>query len=788
MAQTVVPRPFEPLWEARYSALAENAREHDVSFDSRWHYVGKNIPRHDAFYKVLGKAGYAANISLPGMLQGKFLRSPHAYAKIKHIDVSKARALDGVAYVLTAHEIAEERLYVGSLIADTPILAKTVVRHVGEPVVAVAAETMEKAQSAIDLIDVEYEVLSPVVEPREALAEGAPLLHPGGNTIVKLKLGTGDVDEALATADAIVEGTYVNHPIEHCHLEPQAGVSFIDENGVLTLLVCTQYPHFHHRQLARITGLPFEKVRVIPTTIGGAFGGKNDVTIECASCLMTLATGRPVKMVLDREEVFTATIKRHAMEIRHRLAARSDGRLTGVDVDLLCDGGAYASYSMIVAGRCAVHAALPYEIDNVKAQVTTAFTNNVPSGAMRSFGVVKLAFALETQINKMANQLGISPIAIRRINAVRNGSKTVTGQILQDAAFIQTLDAIEPIYERRRREIAAEKMSGPIRRGLGVASLGYGIGYSGIRNPSRARIEVDAAGKVHVFCGTPDIGTGSDTVMAQIAAEAISVNMARVAVTTGDSTYTDDSGPTSASRTTFFSGNAVRAAGEEFRRQFIAAAAARFYVAPESIRFEDDHLIIENRVIPFGEACGQIGEKLFDIKAHGICDPNCELDLKTFQGNTYPTYTYATHLAEVAVDIETGKVSVPRYWAAHDAGRIMNPVAAEGQIEGGVVMGIGMALWEKIVRSGGYIENPSYRDYLLVGTKDAPADIKVMFVENNDTAGPFGAKGVAEASIVPVPAAVAAAINNAVGVMPRELPMTAESIVRLLTASDKVNC
>ena len=769
-------------WQDAYRALVQA-----FDGDGARRYVGRSVPRNDVLYKVRGKAKYAANVSMPGMLHGRFVRSTHPYARIKRVDVSKAAALPGVRCVLTAADIPDERLKVGSLVKDTPILAKDIVRHVGEPVVAIAADTLEIAHAAAELVEIDYEPLEPVLTPEEALKEGAPRLHPDGNLIANLSNAVGDVEAAFAKADVVLEGTYTNEPIEHCYLEPQGGISFIDPDGVLTLLVCTQYPHFHHKQLGDVTGLPLDKIRVIQTVVGGAFGGKIDVTIECASCLMTLKTRLPVKMLLDSEEVFSSTTKRHAMKIRHRLGAMKDGRIVALDMDILADGGAYSSYSLIVAGRCIVHAALPYDIPNVRAHIRTTFTNNVTAGAMRSFGIVKLAFATESQVNKLADKLGMSPIEIRRINAVETGTKTVTGQILHAVGFKKTLDAIEPIYEERKKALAAEPKKPGIRRGLGLASLGYGIGYSGVRNPSTARIELTQDGIVIANCGTPDIGPGSDTALAQIVGEEAGINIGRIRVVSGDSTKTDDSGPTSASRTTYFSGNAAMLAGRDFKRQFSELLASKLGVPAENVRIDNDRVIVKNEPMRFEDACAKLGSDVEKIKAYGVFNPDSELDFVTFKGDPYPTYTYATQLAEIEVDTDTGKIEVPRFWAAHDAGRIVNPMGAEGQIEGGVVMGLGMALWEKICRSGGFIQNPGMRDYLLPGTKDVPAEITTIFVDNLDDTGPFGAKGVAEASLIPVPAAVAAALYDATGVRLSSMPMEAETVMKELAKTKDKN-
>ncbi|MEC7489901.1 MAG: xanthine dehydrogenase family protein molybdopterin-binding subunit [Pseudomonadota bacterium] len=769
-------------WQEMYRDLVEEPHQ-----PGGLRYVGRSIPRNDVVYKILGKAKYLANVNLPDMLHGCFVRSTQPHARILSVNIEAASRVPGVRCIITAEDIPEDRLYIGSLVKDTPVFARDVVRHVGEPIASIAADTLDIARRAATLVKIDYEPLVPVLSPDEALKTGAPLLHPEGNLIADLSNSVGNTETAFEKADMVVEDTYTTEPVEHSYLEAQGGLSFIDSDGVLTLLDSTQYPHYHHKQIAEVTGLPLDRVRVIQTVVGGAFGGKIDNTIECAICLMTLKTGLPVKIQLENEEVFSTTTKRHAMTIRHRLAANSDGRITALDMDILADGGAYSSYSLIVAGRCIVHAALPYDVPNVRARIRTTFTNNITAGAMRSFGIVKLAFATESQIDKLAHGLGISPIEIRRRNAMETGRKTVTGQKLENVGLIKTLDAIEPIYEERCRAIASAPVKDGLRRGVGVASLGYGIGYSGVGNPSTARIEVTVDGLIIANCGTPDIGPGSDTVLAQIVAESASISMGRIRVVSGDSTKTDDSGPTSASRTTYFSGNAAALAGQDFKEQFTAQVAAKLGYPHSIVRLHDDHIIINNEAMTFVDACAEIGEDISKIKAYGVFDPDTVLDFDTFKGDPYPAYTYATQMAEIEIDTETGQVNVPRYWAAHDAGRIVNPMGAEGQIEGGVVMGLGMALWEKIVCKGGFIQNPSLREYQLPGTKDVPEEITTIFVDSYDKSGPYGAKGVAEASLIPVPAAVAAGINNAIGVRMNRLPMDAEALVDALDQHNSGN-
>ena len=782
-------------WQNEYYRIVSEAAERTPgdegeAFDGDGPWVGMRLPRNDALYKVRGRARYAANLSPEGMLHCRFVRSEHPHARILNVDVSKARAAPGVCAVLTATDIAPERLLIGTLTEDTPVLAGDRVRFAGEPIVAVAAESAAEADAACLLVDVRYEPLETVLTPEAALAPAAVRLDPEGNVIGDLHHQAGDVEAGLAEADIVLENTFTTEPVDHCFLEPPAGLAFVDPEGVLTVLVCTQYPHYHHRQVARVTGLPMERVRVVQTVVGGAFGGKMDNTVECVIALLALRTGRPVRMIYTREEVFTTTTKRHAMTIRQRLGATRDGRLVALDTEYLADGGAYRSYSLIVGGRCVIHTGMPYRIPNVRAHYVVTFTNHPPSGAMRSFGVVKVAFAIESQLNELADRLGMSPIEIRRINGMVDGERTPLGQTLWDIGCHQTLDAIEPIYEERKRVLAArdDNDSGDgdgRKRGLGIACLGYGIGYSGVRNPSTARMRVDADGVVTAFCGTPDIGTGSDVSLAQIAAQTAGIDVRRVRVVSGDSTKTDDSGPTSASRTTYFSGNAAFICGQDFKDQFESAVARRLGVAREQVRLENDRILAGNERMSFEDACRSIASEVGDICGYGKFDPDISVSILTFKGNPYPSYTYATHLAEVAVDEELGEVEVVKYWTAHEAGTVVNPTGAEGQIEGGVAMGIGQALWEKMVREDGITMNPHYRDYLLPGAKDVPYDIECIFVDNRDRTGPYGAKGVAEVSMIPVPAAVASAVTDAVGVRPDHLPMESEYLLRLMEAHRK---
>ncbi len=782
------PADEQAHWQEVYNRLVDQALSEahggppDVS-QRETRYVGVPTPRNDAIYKVRGRAEYVGNLLPEGVLHGRFVRSVHARARILRVDVSAARSAPGVVDVLTADDLDPARSLVGTLQHDTPVLAKEEVRYVGEQIVAIAAETVEQAEAACDLVEVDYEPLTPVLTFEDAFAPDAPHVDAAGNSICDYNIGRGDIEAGFAEADVVVEGTFKTEPIDHCFMEAQAGIAFVDDDDVLTLLCCTQYPHYHQEELSRLTGLPMEKVRVIQTITGGGFGGKLDATVECAASLMALRSKRPVKMTLSREEVFVATTKRHKSEIHQKLGATKDGKITACDVRILADGGAYRSYSEIVAGRMMVHVGMPYWVPNLRVHLTTAFTNHAPSGAMRSFGVVKVAFANESLMNELATRLGMSPIEIRRINGFADGSETNTGQLLQDVGLHKTFDAIEPIYEARKQELAKEADQGR-KVGLGIASLAYGIGYTGYPNPAVFTMTAAPDGSLTAHVGTPDFGTGSDTVFAQIIAETTGLSLSRIQIRSGDSNTSQDAGPTSASRLTYFCGNAAHFSGQDFKRKFEAAFARKVGSSTDDVELRDDGVRHRNEHIGFDEACGLLGDELAEIEGYGKFDPEAGVNLETFRGNPYPTYTYATHLVEAEIDDELGAVHVRRYWAAHDVGRVVNPPAAEGQVEGGVAMGLGMALWERVAREDGQTLNPNYRDYLLAGTRDIPPKIEAMFVTNEDRTGPFGAKGFAESTLIPAPPALGAAIYDAIGVRPRQLPMDSEYIHALIRARE----
>ena len=437
-------------WKREYRRIVEGVRGGlpGVEAGAETDTVGQPIPRNDVLYKVRGKARYAANIEMEGMLHACFVRSEHPHAKILSVDSSKAEKAPGVRAVITAGDTGDE--LIGTLVTDTPVLAKDRVRYVGEAIAAIAADTPALAAEAARLVEVEYELLPAILTLEEALADGAIEIDPEGNVLIALHNERGDIEAGLREADVLLENSYSMAQIDHCFLEPPSGLAFVDPDDVLTVMVCTQYPHYHHKQIARVLGRPMERVRVVQTVVGGGFGGKMDNTVEIAIALLALKTERPVRMIYTREEVFTTTTKRHPMKVKQKLGATKDGKFTALDVEYLLDGGAYRSYSITVSGtlrdprRHAVHNPQHARRSHYRVHQPRAVRRDAQLSAS-----VKTAFALECQITEMADRLGLSPIEIRRRNGFVDGDTTATGQTLHDVGLLKTLDAVEPIYEER---------------------------------------------------------------------------------------------------------------------------------------------------------------------------------------------------------------------------------------------------------------------------------------------------------------------------------------------------
>jgi CO/xanthine dehydrogenase Mo-binding subunit len=742
--------------------------------------VGIEIPKVDVLEKALGEAEFGADLPSKEPLYLKVTRSPKPHAKIVRVEMDRALKIPGVERVLTAKDIPGKNL-TGTITKDQPILALDRVRYIGEPIALVAAKTEEAAEEAAKKIVVVYDDLPSVDCPEEALRPHAPMIHERGNLLLEFHVIKGDVQRGFEESEIIAEETYTTTWVDHAYLEPDAGVAYLDEEERITVVCPTQNVHYDQKDVASVLSLPLDRVRIVQCATGGGFGGRLDITVQCLLALAVFHLRKPMKIVYSREEVFQVTSKRHPLKIRYKSGAKKDGTLTAVEVDILGDTGAYASYGSTVAIRAAVHATGPYQVPHVRVRSQMVYTNNAWSGAMRGFGIPQMAFAHESQMDLLAKALGMDPLEIRLKNCLRIGSDTATGQTL--VASVGIGETLRKVKEwRDRATISKDDSKNPfIRRGIGVGSMWYGIGNTGIANPSTAQMEIDPTGKVSLFTGVADIGQGSDTVLLQIASEAVGVSLKEIHLIRADTAMTTDAGATSASRQTYISGNAILNAIKNLKQEAIKEASHLLNIDEKDLFYEEGE--IKSRTclttsIPVKEVarrCGRI------LRGEGHFDPETtRLDPKTGQGNPYATYAFATHLAEVEVDVGSGKVKVNRIIASHDVGKAIHPKNVIGQIMGGIAMGTGFALMEEFVPG----KITSFVNYLVPTSKDVPEVIPII-VEEREPTGPFGAKGVGEPALIPSAPAILNAIADAIGQRIYHLPANLERVLEAVEKSRK---
>lgn len=741
-------------------------------------HVGSEIPKVDVLEKVLGSAQYGSDRFSQHALHLKVVRSRRPHARIGSINYEEALRVPGVERVFTAKDIPGKNL-IGIITKDQPVLASDRVRYVGDPVALLAATSAAAAEEAANKVSVVYDDLPFISSPEEALKPYAPPIHEKGNVLLEFHVTKGDIQAGFKEAEFIEEKTYTTTWVEHAYLEPDAGIGYLDEEGRVTIACPTQNVHYDQKDVASTLGLPPEKVRIIQSATGGGFGGRLDITVHCFLALAVYHLRRPVKIGYSREEVFQGTSKRHPLKIFYKSGAKKDGTLTAVEVDILCDSGAYASYGVAVCIRSAVHATGPYHFPNVKVRSRMVYTNNPWSGAMRGFGVPQIAFAHESQMDLLAQDLGMDPIEFRIKNAFQIGSETATGQTLASSIGIgETLEKVKTW--RNRQPFSREDPNKPyIRKGIGVGSMWYGIGNTGVANPSTAQVEIHPNGEIRLLTGAADIGQGSDTALLQIASEALGVDLKEVRLVRADTAMTTDAGATSASRQTYISGNAILNAIKNLKQKTLKEASLILRVTERELLLEDG--FIRSRSNPttsmpiqdVARKCGQL------LRGEGVFDPEtAKLDPKTGQGIPYATYAFATHLAEVEVDTETGRVKVNRIVACHDVGKAIHPGNVKGQIAGGVAMGLGFALMEEFVPE----ETFSFVNYLIPTSKDVPEVIPIL-VEDEEPTGPFGAKGVGEPALIPTAPAILNAIADAVGQRIYQLPANLERVLEAVNQS-----
>jgi nicotinate dehydrogenase large molybdopterin subunit len=737
--------------------------------------VGRNVQRFRATDMVRGKGLFSDDINVGNALTLKIVRSDRHHSRLRKVRVSKALEMPGVIGVLTAKEIPGDNLH-GVVIKDQPLLAHEKVRFIGEPIAVVVAESEEAASRGVEAVEVEYEDLPPILDPRTALEPGSPLIHESGNLLVKRCIRKGDAGDGFAKSDLIVTRAYFTHRVEHVCLEPDAGVGYIDDNGVLVIHASTQNPHYDQSEVAKILGLPLGQIRVLQELTGGGFGSKLDLTVQGFIGLALYHFRRPVRLAFTREEVFVATSKRHPSEIELKTGVRKDGKLLALKGKMIFDTGPYASYGFPLAMRAAIHATGPYEIENVEIDSYSVYTNNPIAGAMRGVAIVQTTFAYESQMDILAEELGIDPLEMRKINALKPGSVTSTGQVLnQSVGILPALEAIEPFYQAAKSKWKREDLPIHRRRGVGLGAMWYGIGSMGVKNPSRANIQMDSEGRITLYSGAADIGQGSSTILCQIGREVLGLEPGMVRLVVGDTKQTPDAGPTCASRQTYISGNAVKNAAQNMADALLSEAEEVLKTSRSFLSLQEGFVLDirdASRRIPLPSLAERMSGKGHPMEWEGYFDPETtSLDLDTGQGIPFGSYTYACHLALAEVDMQTGEVEVAKIVAAHDVGRAINPQQVEGQIHGGVGMGLGFTLMEN------YIEGTtsSLSEYHIPTSMDMPA-IETIIVEVPDPTGPFGAKGMGEPALAPTPPAIINAVCNGLGKRVYHLPATSERI------------
>lgn len=754
--------------------------------------VGKSLPRLDASEKVTGRFKYVADLFLPGMLWGKIRRSEIPFGRIVRIDASAAERLPGVRAVITAGDVPAGALN-GKNLRDEPILARDRVRYVGEPVAAVAADTREIAEGAVQLIKVEYEPWEPILDVESALKPGVPLLHPDfdsywhvpgirnyDNVVSHASLERGDVAGAFAVADIVVEDRFVTHQVHQMSLEARVAIAEVDANGNITVISSHQFPFGLRKELGEIFKTPVGKIRVIAGGIGGGFGGKLDPTVEPLAIVLARRTGRPVKIHLTREEEMMAGSPRQASVIYMRTAAKRDGTLLAREARIMYEAGAYGGDSVGLAGIGLMMAPGPYKWQALKIDSLAVYTNKPNCGSYRGPGGPQPVFAGESQVNRIARELGLDPLEIRLRNAVEDGDLGPSGQVLTRVSLKETLrKAAERIgWDQPLSPAPPDK-----RRGRGLACTWW----TTTSGSACAYVKVNEDGTVGVITGGKEIGTGAMTAgVAQIVAEEMGVEMEDVIIASDDTDSVPYDFGAQGSRTTFMVGNAAIRAARDAKSQLLTLAAEKLGADPGDLECSGKAVRVKgdpSSSMPLADLAKQAQATVGPILGRGCyIQPPAQYDTASVQGSTYPAYnspSFHTHAAEVEVDEGTGEVKVTRYVVAQDVGFAINPAYVEGQMIGGAVQGLGYALQEEMVYERGRLLNGNFTDYKLPTTMDVPA-IETVIVEVPSEHGPYGAKGVGEPPNILSGAVIAEAVGSALGVRFRRLPITAERVLDAL--------
>ncbi len=778
-------------FRAKQIESAASEEELRAAVEREFQVIGRRLRRTDGLAKSSGRAIFTDDISLPGMLHAKILRSPHPHARIRGIEVSKALELDGVHGIVTGSDMP---VAYGILpwARDEHALCIDKVRYVGDGVAAVAAVDEESANEALDLIEVEYEALPHFLDPEDALAHPEMPIHEpkkpdaNGNISKHVRLEFGEVDRLLEGSEVIAEAEYYFEGTTHTAIEPHCAIGYFDTSGKLTVWSTTQVPHYLHRELARVLDLDVAKVRVIQPPIGGAFGGKSEpFDLEFCVAKLAMITGRPVKILYTREEVFYAHRGRHPMLMRYRTGADKNGHIQAVDASTILDGGSYESFGLVTTYYSGQLITAPYTMESYRFDSTRVYTNKPCCGPKRGHGSVQPRFAIEVQLDRLAEALDIDPIELRRRNFLGSDTRTINEFRVKSNGFLECLDAVERAsdWSNKYRQL-------PYGRGVGVAGSCYISGtnypiYPNEMPQSAVQLQVDRSGRVAVFCGASEIGQGSDSMLAYIVSEELGVPLDYVRILAADTDFTPVDLGAYSSRVTLMCGNACIDAAGKIKQQVKRAVAESWECKPRQVALAGGWAFDvkdTGRRMPISEAFNLAEAKFGALGSTGSYNTPKDIHGE-YRGGTIgssPAYSFTAHVAELEVDRETGSVDVRKIWVAHDCGRALNPVLVEGQMEGSAYMGFAEAVMEQhIFKETGLHNAPSLLDYKIPTSLDTP-ELESLIVESVDPEGPYGAKEAGEGPLHPSIPAIANAVYDAVGVRMDRLPFTPPRVWKAL--------
>lgn len=759
-------------------------------------YIGKSVKRVDAIKKVTGSLKYVDDIKLSKMLYAAVKRSPHPHANIVNIDFDEALKLKGVKDIITGEQYKKRS---GLYLEDRYFLAVGKVRYRGEAVAAVVAESEDIAEAALKLINVEYEVLPAVTNAVEGMKSDAPLVHPdlkdyywlpiffpkpGTNISNHYKLRKGNVDEGFESADYVIENDFFVPHVQHVPIEPHTAIAQMDTDKSLTVWASCQSPYAVRANLSAAFDIPLNKLRVLSPAVGGGFGSKAGTTLEGIIIPLAMRShGRPVKLTYSREDEFQNAYVRQGLHCKIKTGVRKDGKIIAVKNEFIWDGGAYTEYGVNIVKAAGYASAGPYDIDNVWTDSYCVYTNHPVGGPYRGFGMCEIHFGIEQNLDIIAEKLGLTPLEIRRINAIKPGGMTATGEVVDVAGLPECIEVVSKEIELDKKSVSNEKH---ILRGKGIA-CGWKAPSMPNNAASSAIIKLNEDGSAHLLVSAQDIGQGSDTVMTQIAAEILSIEPHKITIRTGDTDHTPYEWQTVASRVTYCAGNAVCKAAEDVKEQLIELAQIKLGIYKRDLELRDGYVvstIYPDKKVAIADLA--LGLSFDDGSAiHGpiigrgaFIPPNIrDADKATGLGD-HPVafWTYGAQAVEIEVNTLTGHIKVLKIASCFDVGQIINPQLLEGQIEGAIVQGIGTAIFEELILKDGKVMNPSFVDYKIPTADDMPEMI-IKFIENSEETGPFGARGVGEPAMVPSAPAIANALYNATGVRLKSLPMTPEKVL-----------